>query len=121
MKNALNWFEIPTQDIDRATRFYEQVLGAPLKRERFEGIEIAMFPSDQAGVGGALVRDPRRQPGPGGSIVYLAANGQLDACLGRTAKAGGEVVLPRTDIGEPGFIALVKDTEGNVIGLHAPR
>jgi predicted enzyme related to lactoylglutathione lyase len=31
------------------------------------------------------------------------------------------VLLPRTDIGEPGFIALVRDTEGNVVGLHEPR
>jgi len=30
-------------------------------------------------------------------------------------------VLPKTDIGDPGFIALVRDTEGNVVGLHAPR
>jgi predicted enzyme related to lactoylglutathione lyase len=31
------------------------------------------------------------------------------------------VVQPKTDIGPPGFIALVRDTEGNVVGLHSER
>jgi predicted enzyme related to lactoylglutathione lyase len=29
--------------------------------------------------------------------------------------------MPKTDIREAGFIALVRDTEGNVVGLHSPR
>ena len=121
MKNALNWFEIPAVDLDRATRFYETLLGQSLKREAFEGMDLAMFPSDEPGVGGAVVKDARRKPGADGSLVYLDATGKLDDCLARTTKAGGAVVVPKTDIGKPGFIALVRDTEGNVIGLHAPR
>lgn len=27
MKDAITWFEIPAQDLDRAARFYETVLG----------------------------------------------------------------------------------------------
>jgi hypothetical protein len=27
----------------------------------------------------------------------------------------------RADVGAPGFIALVRDTEGNVVGLHSER
>ena len=30
---AINWFEIPVTDIDRAQAFYEAVLGQPLRRE----------------------------------------------------------------------------------------
>jgi predicted enzyme related to lactoylglutathione lyase len=43
----------------------------------------------------------------------------LDASLARVAPAGGSVVLPKTDMGP--VIALLRDTEGNVVGLHAPR
>ena len=121
MKNALNWFEIPARDMDRAVGFYGQVLGRALKRESFQGTDMAIFPADEAGVAGAIVKDPRREPVAAGTLVYLDATGQLDACLGRVAGAGGAVVLPKTDIGDPGFIALVKDTEGNVVGLHSPR
>jgi predicted enzyme related to lactoylglutathione lyase len=117
--NALNWFEIPVTDLDRAARFWETVLGAKLKREKFFGTELAVFES--AGVMGALFRDEARPPSPSGTCVYLDARGDLDGCLRRAAEAGGKVVLPRTDIGDPGFIGLVQDSEGNTVGLHTPR
>ena len=36
-------------------------------------------------------------------------------------KAGGKVMMPKTDIGPPGFIAVMVDTEGNSVGLHSER
>lgn len=121
IKNAINWFEIPVADLGRAVAFYTAMLGRPLKEEKFGGTDIAIFPSDQRGVGGALVADARRKPTGDGALVYLDATGQLDACLERAQKAGGTVVLPRTAIGDPGFIAIVRDQEGNCVGLHSPR
>ena len=120
MKNAINWFEIPVSDLSRAARFYEKTLGIELKRTRFGELDMAIFPSDEPGAGGALVLDPRRQPSDKGSLVYLHAE-NLDAAVERTQKSGGSVILPKTDIGEPGFMALVRDTEGNTVGLHTPR
>jgi predicted enzyme related to lactoylglutathione lyase len=122
MTHTINWFEIPTNDLDRASRFYEAVLGAAFKREHFDGtgMQMAVFEGAQESVRGALIADKRRKPVADGALVYLHAQ-DLDACLGRIEKAGGSVVMPKTDIGAPGFIALVKDTEGNVVGLHTPR
>ena len=120
MRNALNWFEIPTTDLDRASRFYERALGIELRREVFAGTPNAFFSYDKPGVGGALIADPHRKPGGDGTLVYLDATGKLDAVLARIPDLGGQVVLPRTSIGPVGFIALVRDTEGNVIGLHSP-
>lgn len=127
MQNALNWFEIPISDMDRATRFYEQVLGVRLRRETFGGMPLAVFPYDAPegpgprGVGGALARMPNRKPSSDGTLVYLDASGKLDEVLGRVPAAGGEVVMPRTDIGVPGFIAVMRDPDGNLVGLHSPR
>ena len=122
MANALNWFEIPVADLERATRFYEAVMGETLKRESEDGRPMAIFArKNDADVAGALVADPRRKPTSDGVTVYLNAAGKLDACLERVGGAGGKVLLPKTDIGVPGFIALVRDTEGNTVGLHAPR
>jgi predicted enzyme related to lactoylglutathione lyase len=119
MTNALNWFEIPVADIDRAHRFWQDVLAHDLRRESFGGTPHALFPMKEPGVGGSLVQDGRRKPAADGSLVYLNVEGQLDACVGRAAEAGGAVVLPRTPIGEHGFIAMIRDTEGNVVGLHS--
>ncbi len=123
MRNAINWFEIPTRDLDRATRFYEQLLDRKLHRQVFAGAPIAIFTGDvREAVAGCLVCDPLRQPSAeAGSLVYLDASPDLEACLSRATKAGGAVVVPRTDIGDPGFIAVVRDSEGNHVGLHVEK
>lgn len=122
MKNAITWFELPALDLDRARRFYETVLCVSLKPEVFAGMAMALFPFHQGqGVGGALVKDDRFRPSPDGAVVYLDARTGLDACLERARAAGGAVVMPRTDIGAPGFIAMIVDTEGNRVGLHEAR
>ncbi len=119
MTTPINWFELPVTDLARARAFYESVLGVALKQETFMGMAMALFPYAEGGVGGALVQGGNLAPSRDGAVVYLDTRGALDACLARVAGAGGKVLLPRTDIGAPGFIALVQDTEGNVVGLHS--
>jgi predicted enzyme related to lactoylglutathione lyase len=117
--NAINWFEIPVTNLDRATKFYETMLGITLKREDFGGTPMAIFMAKDPSVAGALVQNPKMKPAMDGALVYLNAEGKLEQCISRAQKSGGEVLLPRTAIGEPGFIAIVRDPEGNRIGLHA--
>jgi predicted enzyme related to lactoylglutathione lyase len=117
MKTVINWFEIPATDLERAARFWEKVLATELKRESFLGTPHAIFGKDPSR--GAVVQDEKLRPAGTGTRIYLDAP-DLDGALGRVKAAGGEVVLGRTAIGPAGFIGLVKDTEGNVIGLHAP-
>jgi predicted enzyme related to lactoylglutathione lyase len=117
-KNAITWFEILTTDLERAAKFYEAVLGVSLKRENFMGTPHAIFTVE--GVGGALIHDPKRPPVAGGTTVYLLAP-DLEGALGKVEKAGGKVLLGKTAIGDPGSIAIVQDTEGNFVGLHAPK
>ena len=121
MANALTWFEIPTLDLDRAVRFYETVLGIQLKRELFGGIPHAIFPAGPSDASGALVQDARLKPSKDGTLVYLDVTGKLEACVERVRSTGGAVLMPKTDIGEPGFIAVFRDTEGNAVGLHSAR
>ena len=46
--------------------------------------------------------------------AYIFDNSEdgVEACRARVAAAGGEVTLPRTSIGEWGFIGLFVDSEG---------
>ena len=116
-KNTINWFEIPVADIKRATSFYEQLLATPLKTETFGGGPMTVLKSD-GGVSGALVQVKERKPSNDGALIYLNVDGELDTVLGRVSKAGGQVVTPRTEIGQMGAYAVFKDTEGNHVGLH---
>jgi predicted enzyme related to lactoylglutathione lyase len=121
MKTPITWFELPTTDLSRARAFYEKVLAVSLHQEVFNGMPMALFPYEPGLVGGALIQSANSAPSRDGAIVYLDTGGALDACLARVPGAGGKVLVPRTDIGDPGFIALILDTEGNRVGLHMAR
>jgi predicted enzyme related to lactoylglutathione lyase len=56
--------------------------------------------------------------GPGGTMVYFSC---ADCAVeeARAAENGGTVCKGKFPIGEYGFIAIVSDTEGNMIGLHS--
>jgi predicted enzyme related to lactoylglutathione lyase len=70
------------------------------------------------GCAGALVKMEGKDSGGGGTIVYFSC---VDCAVeaARAAKYGGEVFKEKFSIGKYGFIALVTDTEGNMIGLHS--
>jgi uncharacterized protein len=119
-KDALNWFEIYVADFDRARTFYETILQTSLQPSAMEGCKMGIFPCDPAnGVGGALTLMEGCKPGPGGTLVYLNVEGDLDGVLARIPAAGGKVIRPRFDITPHGFIGIFEDSEGNVVGLHS--
>jgi uncharacterized protein len=119
-QNAITWFEIPVIDMNRASRFYSQVLGKPLEKQNFGPNELMVFPYQQPGVGGCLMSYKSLQPGATGTVIYLAVRDALDIALRRVAQAGGEVALGRTELpGDIGYYAHIIDTEGNRVGLHA--
>jgi predicted enzyme related to lactoylglutathione lyase len=119
-KDALNWFELYVNDFDRAKRFYETSLQTSLQTFDTEKGQMGMFPFDQKnGIGGSITKMDGVSPGNGGTIVYLNVEGEMDGVLKRIPGAGGSVIKPRTSIGEHGFIAIFKDSEGNSVGLHS--
>jgi predicted enzyme related to lactoylglutathione lyase len=118
--NALNWFEIAAADFDRAVAFYGKILGTPLTEVPSGTFRMAMFPYQEGvGVGGSVTQMEGMSPGPGGTMVYLNVEGDLEGVLGRVPQAGGKIVRPRFGIGEHGFIGIIQDSEGNVVGLHS--
>lgn len=115
------WFEIPSVDFDRATRFYETIFDTRLGRETIDTMKLGVFPYDRMkGISGAVVHSANLKPAAGGALVYLNCNGKLEAVAGRVKDAGGSIVSPRVDLpNDLGSFYLVRDTEGNVVGLHA--
>ncbi len=121
MNTAISWFEIPVADMHRAQTFYEAVLGRSLRRENMGGTELAVFPYDEPATGGCLQAGANAAGQAGAGIrVYLDCNPSLDAALARIEAAGGQIAQPRTALPPGmGFIAHLRDTEGNEVGLHA--
>ncbi|OJJ20502.1 lactoylglutathione lyase [marine bacterium AO1-C] len=123
MANAINWFEIPANDLDRAIDFYKKVLGGELQKQDIGGFQMAFLPMDGEGqVGGALCKSDMHIPSAEGAVVYLNGGEDLSTPLSRVNEAGGEVVMPKTKISdEIGYFAFFMDTEGNKIAFHSPK
>ncbi len=116
MKNAIDWFEIPSKDFSRAVRFYSQILGEPLQDMSGPQMPYASFPHERMeGVGGAVSGGECRE----NTIVYLHAGDDLNGVLSKVEESGGKILTPKTSIGPYGFIAIIQDTEGNQVGLHS--
>ena len=121
-RNPVGWFEIYVQDMGRAQQFYETVFEVKLERLPSPGIEMLAFGMqlDAPGCTGALVRMPGKESVDGGTIVYFSC-GDCAVEAARAVAQGGRVFKEKFSIGEYGFIALVYDTEGNMIGLHSQK
>ncbi len=122
-KNAISWFEIPTIDIDRASKFYETIFDIKLNPLDMPNVKMRMFPlEDPMGVGGALTYAEGfyKPSATDGTLVYLNGNPDVQIFLDRITEAGGTILLPKTEISpEYGHMAMFLDSEGNRIALHS--
>lgn len=120
--NPVIWFEIYVQEMARAKKFYETVFEVTLEKLNSGDIEMWGFPMEmnQVGAGGSLVKMEGINPGGNSTIVYFSC---ADCAVeeARVARSGGKVDKSKMSIGEYGFISLVYDTEGNLIGLHSTQ
>ena len=119
-RNPVGWFELYVQDIERAKAFYQKTFQVTLERLEGPGIELWAFPMGMGlpGAAGAIVKMDGKDSGVGGTIIYFScADCAVEAS--RAVQNGGGVHKEKMSIGQYGFIALVIDTEGNMIGLHS--
>ena len=118
--HKMHWFEIPVTDIDRAKKFYETILGIELKPAEMGPLQMAWFPMEQGAPGatGSLVKGQGYQPSHHGSMVYFTVD-DIETTLATIESSGGKRLMPKTSIGEHGFIAHFEDCEGNRVALHS--
>lgn len=121
MKNAINWFEIPVKNFDKAKKFYETILSADMQLMEAMGMKSAFFPAEMetGGIGGCIIQGQGYEPLLNGTLVYLNGGEDLGTPLSKVEAAGGKILLPKTAIGHNGFMAHFTDTEGNKVGLHS--
>lgn len=124
-RNAINWFEIPSVDFERAKAYYEAIFetsmhvmempqpgGTPLR--------MAILPYDEGELGGAVVHLPEHQPATAGPLLYLNGNPDLQPYLDRALANGGKLIMGKTRISDDiGFMAIFVDSEGNHMAFHS--
>lgn len=117
--HAVQWFEFPAADLDRAFGFYNQIMPQSVRMGTFGDQPLVLFNVDlnQGAIGGSLVLRPDFSPSATGPLIYLHCNEPLSTVVNRIAPAGGKVLLPQLPLGKFGFAAIFIDSEGNRVGI----
>lgn len=121
MNNPIQWVEIAATDLERAKDFYSSVFGLDFQLMEMPDSRMYMFGAPaQPGSSGCLVQSAINKPSADGAVVYFSCKNVANE-LAKVEEAGGQIVVPKTDIGEFGFFAQVIDSEGNRIGMHSQQ
>ena len=122
MENLAVWFEIPVEDMERAVKFYQEVMACELFTQEMGGALMSFFPMEGYGNSGSLVKREGSKPSTEATVVYLNGGEDLMVPLNRVESAGGNILVPKTKISdENGFFAVFIDSEGNSVGLHSMK
>jgi predicted enzyme related to lactoylglutathione lyase len=120
MNNLISIVEIATSDFSRAVKFFQSILNVSIEAVDMGGTQMGIIPAEAGAVNLCLVKGEDIKPSTDGTVVYLNAGEDLQPMLERVKQNGGQVLVPKTEIGpDMGFFALFLDTEGNKLGLHS--
>lgn len=114
-------FEIPADDMARASEFYRSAFGWQLGE--VPGMDYAMVgttPTDESGAPtdpGAINGGMFKRQGPMTAPTIVIDVEDIDKALEIVNGLGAETVVPRQPVMEMGFSAYFRDTEGNLVGL----
>ncbi len=110
-------FEIYADDVDRASKFYEELLGWEINnRDGPPQMDYRLVSNGKEGLGidGGITRRP---PGGMAGVNYVDV-GSIDEHLEKVKAGGGTVVQPKIPIPGVGYIAICQDTEGNPLCFY---
>lgn len=121
MSNRLVWVDIPVSNLDRAIQFYSAVIGDQITKEGGPGFAFGLLSHSGGDVGGCLyIPEADNAPSKVGPLIYMNAEGRLKQAIEAVPANGGQIIKDLHEIGPHGFCAIVLDSEGNRIALHAP-
>ncbi|MCR4324327.1 MAG: VOC family protein [Candidatus Curtissbacteria bacterium] len=120
MMDSVVHFEIPTDDLARANKFYSSAFGWNMISETGHDYVLVMTaesdekgPKERARINGGMLK----RQGPITNIVITINVDDIDEALRKIEEAGGKTIRGKQPVGEAGFAAYFTDTEGNVVGL----
>ncbi len=117
----VNHFEIPYEKADRAKKFYTEIFGWKLQEmPEMNYTLVSTGPVDDKGrptkpgvINGGMMK---RSPEVKSPVVTLTCE-DMEKTMEKIKAMGGKVIIKKMPVGEMGWSAYAKDSEGNVIGL----
>jgi predicted enzyme related to lactoylglutathione lyase len=117
-------FEIHAENLERAVNFYTGLFGWTFQKWGDQPYWVIVTgPDGTPGINGGLMK--RLGPAPAdaeavNAFVCSVQVASVDESVTKAIAAGGTVALPKMPIPTVGWLAYVKDTEGNILGLFQP-
>ncbi len=123
MANVFVWVDIPVKNLDRAMKFYSNVLAIDIKKQDYPDFSLGLFPEpDVPGtISGCLYVEKKEINTDISPLLYFNVNGRMDDAEKKIKEFGGEILAAKQQIGEYGYRVVAKDSEGNRIALHAVK
>jgi len=78
-----------------------------------------LLPHADTNVSGCLVQSPAEHITDFGPLIYFNVEGRIDDAIEKAKSFNVEIFEEKFKMGEHGFRAVIKDTEGNRIALHS--
>ncbi len=122
--NKVVHFEIPMDDAARAKAFYQTAFGWEMTDYPELNYTIAAttplddkrMPKEPGAINGGMAKRSETFTVPSFSILV----DDVDAASEKVKAAGGTIVKEKMSVGDMGFMAYFKDTEGNLLSLWQP-
>jgi predicted enzyme related to lactoylglutathione lyase len=123
MESPVRWFEIYVADMHRAKVFYERTFGFHFSKMDTKSWDVEMWSISTTEDGksfGCLTWRRDTEPSGISSVVYF---GSEDCAIEerRAIESGGKLHRAKFGIGQYGFMSMIRDTEGNLVGVHSRR
>jgi predicted enzyme related to lactoylglutathione lyase len=123
MDHTIVHFEIPADDPDRASKFYQELFGWEIQKFVSEGAPeywiVRTVPTDaegkptRPGVNGGIMR--RMSPGQP-PVNYIGVD-RVDEFVRKAERLGATVLMPKTPVPGMGWFAQIKDPDGNAFAI----
>ena len=115
MANRVVWFDVPVEDLGRATEFYSKDLDIEIE----DAGAVAILEHSGNDVAGCLFKSDDEKPSATGLLLYFNVSGRLDDAIKAAEQNGGKILKAKKQIGSYDYRAIVLDSEGNRIALHS--
>ena len=119
MKATISHFEIPARDLERAARFYRDVFGWTVEPLPWEGHPYfkvrCAAEGTKEGIDGGLV--PAGEGFDRPLLVIHVSGASPEAWTERIVRFGGRIEQQPAPVGDFGWFARFRDSEGNFLGL----
>lgn len=123
MANTICWFDLAVANLERAKTFYSKVLAKELESCNEGGFTMAIFPhthdEGSSDVAGCLYEKADFVPNNSDLMIYFDVNKRIHKAVAEVTVNGGKIVSAVEAIGPWGFRAIILDSEGNKVALHA--